>query len=567
MPAAWSVGLALLAFVVRAPGLFAGFVFDDAFGMQQRTGADWSQIPAYFTSDQSAFFGSNFYRPVLSVFCELVYTIGGSHPAAWHAASILLHVACALLVFRLALRVIEDTFAAWLAAALFAVHPAHVEAVSWASANAEPLWTFLLLVAVLAFLRWAEQPRAFWWAGASVISGAAAIFTKETAVVLPVVLLVTALALCPRSMSRITVLAATLPFFATSAIFLGIRQSVLHSFSHPLTVTGTAQMAFTWPAALLFYLRHMFWPGAVVPFYPLQIVKSWNSAEFFLPLVELFVICAVLGFLLWRAAGPRRAVVCAAWTFVPLAPPLYLKALAPFELVHDRFLYAPLVGFCMAAALVLQWASRRIEAKSHAGSEAASGRRILAIAAIALLPLLGIESMSQMVWWQNNKTLFARALTVTPDNPKALANLAGVYMAESREAEAAPLLQRAMEIAPQDSIVLYGMARLAWLRGDDAAAEQSMIGALRTTSRYDMWLQLAAIELRLNKLDVAQKAAQQAAHMNPGGEGVHAALGAILLARGDRQSAVQEFEQELRNYPQSEAARAGLARASAGAPR
>ena len=559
---AWSLGLVLLAFAVRAPGLFAGFVFDDALGIQQRAGADWSQLGAFFTSDRSAFFGSNFYRPVLSVFCELVYAIGGAHAAAWHLASILLHVGCSLLVFRLALRVIDDQFAAWLAAALFAVHPAHVEAISWASAIAEPLWTFFLLLSVLAFLRCAEQGTVAWWA-ASFVFGAAAIFTKETAVVLPVVLLATAMALSPGTKPKLSVLASTIPLFMAAAIFLGIRQAVLHSFSHPLIVATTAQMMFTWPAALLFYLRHMSWPSVVVPFYPLQIVTSWKSPEFFLPLIELAAVCGVLGFLLWRAAGPRKTLLCAAWTFGPLAPALYLKALAPVELVHDRFLYAPLVGFCLAAALVLQWAAGQIEVKL----QTTLSRRVLAIVAIALLPLLGIESMSQMLWWQNNKTLFARALTVTPDNPKALANLAGIYMAEHRVGEAAPLLQHALEIAPHDSIVLYGMARLAWLQGEDVAAEQFILEALRTTSRYDMWLQLAAIELRLNKLDVAENAALEAAHINPNGQDVHAAIGTILLAKGERQEAAREFEQELRIYPHSEAARAGLARVNGSAPR
>ena len=573
---AWSLGLALLAFAVRAPGLFAGFVFDDAFGIQQRTRADWSQLGAFFTTDRSAFYGSNFYRPVLSVFCELVYSTGGAHPAAWHAAGILLHVACALLVFFLGLRVIEDVFAAWLAAALFAVHPAHVEAVSWASAIAEPLWTFFLLLSVLAFLRWMERGNAAWWA-ASFLAGAAAIFTKETAVVLPVVLLATALGLYPitprtgalgtplrpRGKPGFPVLLATLPFFAVAAIFLAIRQAVLHSFAHPLTVATTEQMILTWPAALLFYLRHMFWPSVVAPFYPLQIVKGRDLAEFYLPLIELIAALAALGWIVWRAAGWRRALVCGVWTFAPLAPVLYLKALAPFELVHDRFLYAPLVGFCIAIALVLQWGTERIEA----GLQAKSKLSVTGIAAMALLPLYGIESMTQMLWWQNNKTLFSRALTVTPENPKALANLAGVYMAEGRQDEAAPLLQHALEVAPNDSIVLFGMARLTWLRGDDLTAERYMIDALRTASSYDMWLQLAVIELHLKKLNVAEKAVRQAAQMNPNGQGVHAVMGMILQAKGDREGAVREYEQELRNFPKNEAALAGLARVNGGPPR
>jgi tetratricopeptide (TPR) repeat protein len=267
----------------------------------------------------------------------------------------------------------------------------------------------------------------------------------------------------------------------------------------------------------------------------------------------------VLVYLLWRAGGWARAFLCLAWTLFPLAPALYLKAFAPFELVHDRLLYAPLVGFCMAAALVLQWAAERIEAATHF--------RVFALVSLALIPLLGLESMSQAVWWQNNRTLFARAITVTPNNPKALANLAGAYLAERRADDAAPLLQRAIQIAPHDSVVLYGMSLLSSMQGDDAASEKYIVEALRLTSRYDLWLQLAAVELRLKKLDVAEAAARQAMKMNFDAEGVHAAWGAVLQAKGDSSEAAQEFQYELHNYPNNQAAREGLAQAAGNAPR
>ena len=582
----WILGLALLAFAVRAQGLFAGFVFDDAFGIQQRVAADWSHLSAILTTDQSSLFGSNFYRPVLSVWYELWFLVCGTHAAAWHLISILLHIACTLLVFRLALRVFspqrassgragDPIFAAWFAAALFAVHPAHVEAISWASAMGDPLFTLFMLLSVLAFLRWMKQGSVAWWA-ASLLAGAACIFTKETAVVLPVVLLATALGLHPsppktgvpgtplrpRGRPRMAVLAATLPFFAVAAMFLGIRQAVLHSFSHPLTVASNPQMAFTWPAALLFYLRHMLWPPVVAPFYPLQIVTGWNSAEFYLPLVELAVALAALGLLLWRAAGWRRALVCAAWTFVPLAPALYLKALAPFELVHDRFLYAPLVGFCMAVGLVLQWASERIDSRFQADSQARSPRRVMAIAAFALLPLLGIESMSQMVWWQSNKTLFTRAVSVTPENPKALVALGTACIGERRYQDALPLLRRALEIEPSNSAALFALGRMAWEQGDDETAANYLSLALRLQPRYDMWLHLASIELHRKHLDAAEAATRQALAMNAAGAGAHIAMGAILLQKGNKAAAASEFREELRLHPQSEPALAGLAQAT-----
>jgi tetratricopeptide (TPR) repeat protein len=553
----WTLGLALLAFAVRASSIFAGFVFDDTFSIETRAGVDWSRIPGFFTTDQSSFFGANFYRPVLNVYYEVVYGLCGTHAAAWHLTSILLHVACTLLVFRLALRLVENRFAAWLAAALFAIHPAQVEAISWASAMGDPLMTLFMLLAVLAFLRWMEQGTPAWWA-ASFAAGTACVFTKETAVVLPVVLLVTALGLRSRAKSGLPVLAATVPFFAITLVFLGLRQAILRHFSHALTPASTAQMIFTWPSALLFYLRHMFWPSVVVPFYPLHIVTTWNSQEFWMPLLGLIAVSGVLGYLLWKSAGWQKSAVCLVWILAPLAPALYLKALAPFELVHDRFLYAPLVGFCMAAALILQWAAQGIEAGGQ--------WRVLPLVALALIPLLSLETMSQMVWWQNNKTLFTRALSVTPENPKALVCLAAAYMAEQRYDHAAPLMQRALELAPQDSNALFGTARLAWLRGDNVAAEKYLTQALSSNPRYDMWLHLVSVELRLNHLDAAQEAARQSAAMNPTGAGVHVAMGTVLLAKGDSAGAAREFRDELRVFPQSEPAIAGLALAT-GNPR
>ena len=279
-------------------------------------GLDSSQIPAFFTSDQSALFGSNFYRPILGVWYEVICSFGGARPWIWHLASVLLHVAVTLLVFRLAIAVLEKTFTAGVAAALFAVHPAHVEAISWASAMADPLWTLFMLLAVLGFLRWMERGNPAWYA-ASWLAGTACIFTKETAVVMPAVLLATVLALRSRARPGLPVLAATLPFFASAIVFLGLRQRVLHSFSHVLTQASTAQMIFTWPAALLFYLRHVFWPPVVSPFYPLQMVQSWHSAGFLGPLIALVLVSTLLGALLWRGAGWRKSGLCLAWIGLP----------------------------------------------------------------------------------------------------------------------------------------------------------------------------------------------------------------------------------------------------------
>jgi tetratricopeptide (TPR) repeat protein len=549
----WMLGLALLAFAIHAFGILAKFVFDDVLNIEHRSAADVSGFSRFFTSDQSAFFGSNFYRPVLNLWFEVAYKFFGPSAPAWHLLSILLHVACTLLVFRLALHLVENTFVAGVAAALFAVHPAHTEAISWASAMGDPLMTLFLLLSVLGFLCWMEQGKLLWWA-ASFVAAAACVLTKEPGVMLPVVLLVSALALRSRAKPGLPVLLATLPFFALSAAYLVLRQSVLGTFSHPLVPASTGQMIFTWPSALLFYLRHMFLPPVVAPYYPVFIVQSWKSWAFFGPLLGLLAAAAGLGFLLWRAAGWRKFCFCLAWILAPLAPALYVKALAPFELVHDRFLYAPLVGFCIAAALVLHWATEWTEEHLQC--------RVLPLVAVVLVLLLSIESFKQMIWWQNNMTLFTRAVMVTPENPRALGGLADANLALGRYDEATQLLQRALVIDPQHSPAMFALGRIAWLRGDDATAEKYFLQALSIQPRYDMWLHLASIEMHRNQVDKAETAVRQALALNPTGAGAHAALGTVLLSEGNRAAAAAEFQEELRIYPQSEVAQVGLSRAT-----
>jgi tetratricopeptide (TPR) repeat protein len=171
-----------------------------------------------------------------------------------------------------------------------------------------------------------------------------------------------------------------------------------------------------------------------------------------------------------------------------------------------------------------------------------------------------------MVWWQNNLTLFTRAVAVTPDNPRALNGLAEAYIAASHYEKAVPLLQRALAIDPRHSAALFCLGRIAWIQGDDAAAENYFTQALNIQPRYDIWLHLASVEMHRNQVDAAEASVRQSLAMNPTGAGTHAAMGTILLVKGDQLGAAREFREELRTYPQSEVAQMGLARATSNQP-
>ena len=320
----WMLGLALLAFAVHAPGILASFVFDDVVTIVHRGPAQWSRIPGFFLVNQSAIFGANFYRPVLYTWYEVFYRLRSPCCAmarAQHPAARCLYPARVPPRARLVGDTTGKPDAAVMAAALFAVHPAHVEAISWASAMGDSLMTLFLLLSVLAFLRWME--RGNYSGGLHPLRRARPVsLPRNRGVVLPVLLLGSALVLRSRLRpelpadairasaigepsvgayplpSRLAVLGATLPFFAITFVFLLLRRAVLGAFAHTVIEASTSQMIFTWPPVLLFYLRHMLLPPVVSPYYPLSIVQSWRSWEFFRPLIELV------------AGGRERSATC-----------------------------------------------------------------------------------------------------------------------------------------------------------------------------------------------------------------------------------------------------------------
>ena len=272
------LALTLLTFAVRAAALAGGFVFDDALMFGHRTVVPLRELPLFFFSNHSQIFGSNFYRPVLCIWYELWFRLLGASPVGWHLLGIFLHLACVLLLYRLAMEMLESRTVAFVAAAIFAVHPAQVEAVAWTSAMGDPLMAAFLLLSMLAFLRWLSSGRAGYWI-AALLAAEACFCCKETGVVLPVLLLAAAWTYGERAVAgrRYSFWLALIPFFALVLVHLALRRMVLPSFAHQFTPISDGSMILTWPSALLFYARHLFWPEAVVPFYPLGLRRAGGS--------------------------------------------------------------------------------------------------------------------------------------------------------------------------------------------------------------------------------------------------------------------------------------------------
>src|SRR5262249_29020991 len=176
------------------------FVYDDpAQVLRNPLLHSWRNLPGVFPHDVWSFNQvagvppSNYYRPVFLVWLLINYSVFGSHAWCWHLSTLGLHLLVTLLVCRLALALTRDRATALISAAIFGLHPTHIEAVAWISGVSESLAAAPLGVSILCHIRARSVagglgPSRFparAYRLASLILCAIAMLSKETAIVLP----------------------------------------------------------------------------------------------------------------------------------------------------------------------------------------------------------------------------------------------------------------------------------------------------------------------------------------------------------------------------------------------
>jgi tetratricopeptide (TPR) repeat protein len=545
--------LVLLTLLVYARSLNMGFVYDDHAMIDNPWVLSWKDVPKVFTQDLINNHRSNFYRPLALLWQALVVRLAGTNPMAWHFSAILLHLLCVVLVFRLACKLLDDRGYATLAAAVFALHPSHVEAVTWVSDAADLLMAAILLLSALALLRWLKSGSPVWWT-ASWLLATACCFVKETGVLMPALLLALVFSVESR-VSRPAILLTGFSFLLSSCIFLVLRSQILHGFAHPMSTAGDHEMALTLPAAVCFYLSHLIFPVGLGPFYPLAFVSDPRSEAFLVSLLLLVALLAMLGWLVQRLSDRRLFWFCAVWVIAPLIAPLYLKLFPDFELVHDRYLYLPTIALGVALAAGL----RKLSAAALTGTtHVRYAASYLAIATAVLVTALAAETISYQGVWQDDVHLFQRAVALTPRNARALVNLGVAKLQQGNYAEGTALLKRSLEIQPDNAFALIDLGNAAWNNNDAAAAESYVQKAVALEPHSNWWVILASAKFKLGKLAEAEWAVRQAIAIDPAVPGAHLLLGGVRLAQGDSATAVREIGTELQLYPGNPSARQAL---------
>lgn len=525
-----SLSSALLVLVV---GLLAfhnvlgnSFHYDDEHSILENPHLrSLAHAPQFFV-DAGTFSGlseARMYRPLLVLSYAFNYAVGHYDPLGYHLVNLALHLANALLVWRLALALGAGGGSALAAGLFFVAHPVLGEPVNYISSRSSLMVTFFV---VLAFLQVARG-HAHWRA---VLAFAAALLCKSSALAFPVLLL---LWLWMRGeWARWRILLA--PLVLSAGYVLATRAIVGRALLEPVR-DYSAQFS-TQSKALVFYVYTAFMPVSlsVEP----QFAVSPHPVTAAVLLAMLAWGSAI--FLLVRAERKGLAFFAVGWFLVALLPP----SVVPLNvLVNEHRLYLPMVG----AALLLASMDRSSAPLRHAGW-----------VVLALAIALCIARNSD---WHSPERLWSDASKKGPLMPRPYVNLAQALLQEGRVEESIAASRRALALRPDLERGHYNLGTAYMQQGQYELAAAHLRRALEISPQLlPAYNNLGNIYVEQGRFDTALEqyrlALQQAEHAS-----IYHNMGKAFLATGRADSAQIYFRRALALDPQLREGYKGLFKA------
>lgn len=406
--------LAALTLGVFSNALRCGFVsFDDWFLVEENTRIRSLSPRSIATMFRSRDPSSHAWLPLRELSYAVDYRLWGLDPVGYHLTNVALHAANAMLAYAVLLWLLRRPALALLGAAAFAVHPAQVESVTWVSGRRDVLYAFFYLLAFLAFVAHERREGRGRWVlyGLSLACLAASLLSKASAMTLPAVLALAALAFGDTEAGLWRRLAATLPHWVLAAGLTAVHTLVA---SEAGIVKGRALGASLANVPFIFakYWELLFFPVHLVTPYGYGSLQ-WSSDS---PRILLLtaVTAAVVAAAWWAVERRSLAFFCLGWWFFLLLP---VANLIPISvLVADRYLYLPLLGACgLGAELVGSLATHRWR------------KGLVLGCAVLVLGLLALGTHSRNRAWESSRRFWQDGVSKWPDIPLMRIGLATAY--------------------------------------------------------------------------------------------------------------------------------------------
>lgn len=546
----WLLPALVLGFLVYVNTLYGEFVYDDLRQIVRNTLIqDGSRFWQAMTSDVWAFKGgeeavSNYWRPSFVFWMILNFRCFGLQTFGWHLTNILIHVGVVALVFALSRRLNLSRPIAAAIAMIFAIHPAHSESVAWISGAPDLILAAALLGSIWFVDLLSEKPTPFRWVlaiGLYIV----ALGAKEVAILYPLMVVALLLPNDDRNDKGFPArpLSLTWPFVAVAIIYLIARYAVLGKTQRlPEGAATLGQTILTAPAVFAFYLRQMIMPYWIGPSYPMRAVADVNigMTNFAIPLA---VAVAAIGWMIWMASRSKTARIGLAIFLVPLLPTFNIGVFHPEQLVHDRYLYLPLLGFLLLTIPAIASALQRFGGMTMTHAAAT----VFIIAVILAIPL-GAQTVRYNRAWTSNLALWEWGVQSDPNSAYNYQQYAVQLHQAKRLDEAVKAFDRSTEIHPMATTyvsratALIDQNRFSEAERDLREVTSKEVAQVSGYTMYQAYERLAISNTQQRKVNEAIEAITEARRRLPQYRAaITEKLAIILYQSGDKQRAIDEL--------------------------
>ncbi len=497
------------------------------------------------------------WHPVTWVSHMVDVELFGMDARAHQRTSIWLHTLSALLLF-LALRALTGAaLPSAFVAALFALHPQHVESVYWIAERKDVLAGLFWNATLLAWWHYARSPSRARYALVAT-AFALGLASKSTVVALPLVLLLLdrwplGRHVGPDARSTRALVLEKAPLFVLSALASAATYAAQSSYGTTAalaTIAFPARVANALRSAVL-YVAKAFSPTDLAAFYPHPALVGGTEAVTVATAVAAIALVLAAVVVLRNARRAPWLLTGCAWYALALLPAIGLVQVGE-QARADRYAYLPLVGVYVAVV----WSVRAATARSRALSRAA------ALVGFVALALFARATILQARVWSDSTALFEHALAVTENNYVALNQLAHLDLERGDTDAAERRLLASIRMHP-DAKAFTNLARVYSARTDWVAAESALRRSLALGPRGpEAHNNLGIVLARTGRPEEAARSFRRSTELRPTYAEAWFNLGALELQRGERGAARAALTRALALDPGDADARALLERAS-----
>jgi tetratricopeptide (TPR) repeat protein len=486
----------------------------------------------------------------------------GLDPGWHHLTNVFIHILTSLLLLRLMWRATRLAWPSALVAALFALHPLHVESVAWIAERKDVLCAFFWIATCSAYVTYVRTPTKLRYLLVA-LGVVLALLSKPMAVTLPFALLLldvwplqrwAAVSRDPDARGALSLIREKLPLIALAAVSAAVTFVVQRQAGAVQSVDAfpIALRLANVPVAYAMYVALTIAPWHLAPLYPYPTAIPWVLLGVSLPLL------GGISLLVYRSRQTMPYLLMGwCWFLGTLAPVIGIIQVGS-QPYADRYMYLPAIGLFVMIA----WAAQQLADRRPGWSRAILAAGAIVIAAAAMI------TARQATFWKDSVTLWERTVAVTRDNYRAQTNLGFALTELGLRSRAMAAYTEAIRINPQSAAAhnYFGVLLADMDDHDRAAAEYET--ALRLQPRFaDAHNNLGLSRMARDRTDDAIAEFKTALAIDPGFAPARNNLAIAYVHEQRFDLAIPTFEEAVRQQPGSAEAHFNLASALANSGR